>query len=176
MTHMTLCPLTYPSTTIPLLMMSYLHSLMAHSNPQLILMMNLYLHRLSNPMNKNIGLLVDAMNYKAYKTWKFSYLYPTLNSLADTAHWRESLYVNTNVTAPEKSSTTKFNMLQKASLNVTVSTMTRLLPQLFASSPSQAILHIAASLNWELCQFNKTAFLHRILPEDETMFMEQPPG
>ena len=41
----------------------------------------------------------------------------------------------------------------------------------------QTILHIAASLDWELQQFDiKTAFLHSILPEDETMFMEQPPG
>ena len=40
-----------------------------------------------------------------------------------------------------------------------------------------AIPHIATLLNWELCQFNiKTAFLHGILPKDETMFMEQPPG
>lgn len=41
----------------------------------------------------------------------------------------------------------------------------------------QSILHIAASLDWELRQFDiKTAFLHGILPENETMFMEQPPG
>lgn len=39
------------------------------------------------------------------------------------------------------------------------------------------ILHLTASLDWDLWQFNiKTAFLHRILPADETMFMEQPPG
>jgi hypothetical protein len=41
----------------------------------------------------------------------------------------------------------------------------------------RAILHLAASLNWDLRQFDiKTAFLHGILPEDETMFMEQPAG
>ena len=39
------------------------------------------------------------------------------------------------------------------------------------------ILHIAVSLDWDLRQFNiKTAFLHNVLPKDETMFMEQPPG
>ena len=38
------------------------------------------------------------------------------------------------------------------------------------------ILHITASLNWDIQQFNiKTAFLHSILPEDETMYLEQPP-
>jgi hypothetical protein len=41
----------------------------------------------------------------------------------------------------------------------------------------RAISHLAAMLDWDLCQFNiKTAFLHGILPPDETMFMEQPPG
>jgi len=41
----------------------------------------------------------------------------------------------------------------------------------------RSILHIAASLDWDLRQFDiKTAFLHGILPEDETMFMEQPYG
>jgi Reverse transcriptase (RNA-dependent DNA polymerase) len=41
----------------------------------------------------------------------------------------------------------------------------------------RAILHVAASLGWDLQQFDiKTAFLHGILPEEETMFMEQPPG
>ena len=41
----------------------------------------------------------------------------------------------------------------------------------------QAISHLAASLDWDLRQFDiKTAFLHGILPPDETMFMEQPPG
>jgi hypothetical protein len=39
------------------------------------------------------------------------------------------------------------------------------------------ILHIAASLNWDIHQFDiKTAFLHGVLPENETMFLEQPPG
>jgi hypothetical protein len=38
------------------------------------------------------------------------------------------------------------------------------------------ILHIAATLGWDLHQFDiKTAFLHGVLLEDETMFMEQPP-
>src|ERR1019366_2791310 len=41
----------------------------------------------------------------------------------------------------------------------------------------RTILHIAATLGWELQQFDiKTAFLHGVLPEDETMYMEQPPG
>jgi hypothetical protein len=41
----------------------------------------------------------------------------------------------------------------------------------------RSILHLATSLNWDLWQFDiKTAFLHSILPESETMFMEQPPG
>ena len=40
-----------------------------------------------------------------------------------------------------------------------------------------AILHLAATLNWDLQHFNvKTAFLHSILPPNETMFMEQPRG
>jgi hypothetical protein len=40
-----------------------------------------------------------------------------------------------------------------------------------------AILHLAATLNWDLRQFNiKTAFLHGVLPENETVYMEQPPG
>src|SRR5713226_6106841 len=39
------------------------------------------------------------------------------------------------------------------------------------------VLHLAASLNWDLQQFDiKTAFLHGILPEEETAYMEQPPG
>ena len=37
------------------------------------------------------------------------------------------------------------------------------------------ILHLATTLNWDLKQFDiKTAFLHGILPEGETMYMEQP--
>ena len=41
----------------------------------------------------------------------------------------------------------------------------------------RAILHLAASLNWDLRQFDiKTAFLHGVLPENETMYMEQPRG
>ena len=39
------------------------------------------------------------------------------------------------------------------------------------------LLHIAASLGWDIQHFDiKTAFLHGILPENETMYMEQPPG
>jgi len=41
----------------------------------------------------------------------------------------------------------------------------------------RVLLHIAASLGWDVQHFDiKTAFLHGILPENETMFMEQPPG
>ena len=41
----------------------------------------------------------------------------------------------------------------------------------------RAILHLAATLDWDLKQFDiKTAFLHGILPEDKSMYMEQPPG
>jgi hypothetical protein len=41
----------------------------------------------------------------------------------------------------------------------------------------RVIAHIAASLNWELHQFDiKTAFLNGILPEDEQQYMEQPEG
>ena len=40
----------------------------------------------------------------------------------------------------------------------------------------RTILYIAATLGWDLHQFDiKTAFLHSILPDDETMYMEQPP-
>jgi Reverse transcriptase (RNA-dependent DNA polymerase) len=39
------------------------------------------------------------------------------------------------------------------------------------------ILHIAATLGWDLQQMDiKTAFLHGILPEDEMTYMEQPHG
>jgi hypothetical protein len=39
------------------------------------------------------------------------------------------------------------------------------------------LLHIAASLDWDVQQFDvKTAFLHGILPDSETMYLEQPPG
>jgi hypothetical protein len=41
----------------------------------------------------------------------------------------------------------------------------------------RALLHIAASLGWDIQHFDiKTAFLHGVLPENETMYMEQPPG
>jgi Reverse transcriptase (RNA-dependent DNA polymerase) len=41
----------------------------------------------------------------------------------------------------------------------------------------RVLLHLAASLDWDVQQFDvKTAFLHGILPESETMFLEQPPG
>jgi len=40
-----------------------------------------------------------------------------------------------------------------------------------------AIAHLGATLNWDLHQFDiKTAFLHSILPVEETAYMEQPPG
>jgi hypothetical protein len=40
-----------------------------------------------------------------------------------------------------------------------------------------SILHIGAALDWDIQQYNiKTVFLHGVLPESETMFMEQPPG
>jgi hypothetical protein len=40
-----------------------------------------------------------------------------------------------------------------------------------------SILHLAASLNWDIQQFDiKTAFLHGILPDDEITYMEQPSG
>ena len=39
------------------------------------------------------------------------------------------------------------------------------------------ILHIAATLNWDLKHFDiKMAFLHSVLPDNETMYMWQPPG
>jgi hypothetical protein len=41
----------------------------------------------------------------------------------------------------------------------------------------RALLHLAASLGWDIQHFDvKTAFLHGVLPENETMYMEQPPG
>jgi len=41
----------------------------------------------------------------------------------------------------------------------------------------RALLHVAATLDWDLWQFDiKTAFLHGVLPEEETMYMEQPEG
>jgi hypothetical protein len=41
----------------------------------------------------------------------------------------------------------------------------------------RTILNIAATLGWDVQQIDvKTAFLHGILPEGETMYMEQPPG
>ncbi len=41
----------------------------------------------------------------------------------------------------------------------------------------RSILHIGTTLDWDLQHFDiKTAFLHGILPEDKTMFMEQPQG
>jgi len=39
------------------------------------------------------------------------------------------------------------------------------------------VLHLAASLGWDLQQLDvKTAFLHGVLPPEETAYMEQPPG
>jgi len=41
----------------------------------------------------------------------------------------------------------------------------------------RTLLHVAAMLDWDLWQFDiKTAFLHGVLPEEETMYMEQPEG
>jgi hypothetical protein len=41
----------------------------------------------------------------------------------------------------------------------------------------RSILHIGAALDWDIQQYDiKMAFLHGVLPESETMFMEQPPG
>ena len=41
----------------------------------------------------------------------------------------------------------------------------------------RSILHLAATLGWDIQHFDiKTAFLHGILPENETAYMEQPPG
>jgi len=40
-----------------------------------------------------------------------------------------------------------------------------------------SILHLAATLGWDIQHFDiKTTFLHRILPNSETTYMEQPPG
>ena len=37
----------------------------------------------------------------------------------------------------------------------------------------RAILHVAATLGWGIQQFNiRTAFLHGVLPEDETAYLE----
>ena len=41
----------------------------------------------------------------------------------------------------------------------------------------RSLLHIAAVLDWDIQHVDiKTAFLHGVLPESETVFMEQPPG
>ena len=41
----------------------------------------------------------------------------------------------------------------------------------------QILLHIAASLGWDAQQIDiKTAFLYRILPDDEVQYMQQPEG
>jgi Reverse transcriptase (RNA-dependent DNA polymerase) len=41
----------------------------------------------------------------------------------------------------------------------------------------RSLLHIAAVLDWDVQHVDiKTAFLHGVLPESETVFMEQPPG
>jgi hypothetical protein len=41
----------------------------------------------------------------------------------------------------------------------------------------RTILHVAASQGWDIQQIDiKTAFLHGILPDDETAYLEQPPG
>jgi hypothetical protein len=66
---------------------------------------------------------------------------------------------------------TKLAMLQKATPNDKTTAPTACI-EFF-----RVILHLAANLNRDLQQLDiKTAFLHGILPEDETMYMEQPPG
>ena len=41
----------------------------------------------------------------------------------------------------------------------------------------RALMHVAAALDWDIQHFDiKTAFLHGVLPDTETVFMEQPPG
>jgi hypothetical protein len=41
----------------------------------------------------------------------------------------------------------------------------------------RSLLHIAAVLDWDIQHVDiKTAFLHGVLPDSETVFMEQPPG
>ena len=41
----------------------------------------------------------------------------------------------------------------------------------------RTLMHIATCLDWDIQHFDiKTAFLHGVLPEMETVFMEQPPG
>ena len=41
----------------------------------------------------------------------------------------------------------------------------------------RSILHLAASLQWDIQHYDiKTAFLHGVLGDDETAYMEQPPG
>jgi hypothetical protein len=41
----------------------------------------------------------------------------------------------------------------------------------------RSILHISATLDWDIQQYDiKTVFLHSVLPESKTMFMEQPLG
>jgi hypothetical protein len=41
----------------------------------------------------------------------------------------------------------------------------------------RALMHMAAVLDWDIQHFDiKTAFLHGVLPDSETVFMEQPPG
>ena len=39
------------------------------------------------------------------------------------------------------------------------------------------LMHLATSLNWDIQHIDiKTAFLHGILPKDETVYLEQPEG
>ena len=41
----------------------------------------------------------------------------------------------------------------------------------------RSLLHLAATLQWDVQHFDiKMAFLHGVLPDDETAYMEQPPG
>lgn len=41
----------------------------------------------------------------------------------------------------------------------------------------RALMHLAASLNWDIQHIDiKTAFLHGVLPGDETAYLEHPEG
>lgn len=54
---------------------------------------------------------------------------------------------------------------------------TKLLHLLCAQSHSESILHVGTSKGWSVHQVDvKTAFLYGILPEDKTVYMEQPEG
>jgi hypothetical protein len=67
-------------------------------------------------------------------------------------------------------------MLQKVMPNDMALISTTTVPTVCLES-FHTLLHLAASCDWDLKQFDiKTTFLHGVLPAEETMFMEQPPG